>query len=398
MNKIITLPPVKPATTPKAPRGDLSTAATALREMPALQLLVAFDDFARRPMLVKPGPWEFDPHSFEPRPWESTDDLRLTEYLQQSGIPVKPRTVGEAVELVARERSFNPVIDYLDSVEHDGLGRVDHFFQKYFGADDSPYSRSVSRCFLIGSVARVMCPGVKNDHLPVLESAQGEGKSTALKVMFQPWFSDELADFGSKDAALQLMGIWCHELSEMDAYSRAEVGRVKAWISRTVDRFRPPYGYRVAEFPRSCVFAGTTNRDEYLRDETGNRRFWPLKTGKINLTALGDDRDQIWAEAVRLYRADVKWWLINPEALRQAKAEQLARVVSDPWEAIVADYTADKNQVSTPSVLSHAIGLPVTQHDQKSQNRVAACLINQGWTRFQVRTGDKRRWDYRRPA
>ena len=122
--------------------------------------------------------------------------------------------------------------------------------------------------------------------MPIFEGAQGARKSTAVKALFDPWFSDELADLGSKDAAMQTRGVWGIEVSELDAMSRMEVSRIKAFITRTTDRFRPPYGSRIIESPRSCVFWGTTNADGYLKDETGGRRFWPVKIGKINVDLL----------------------------------------------------------------------------------------------------------------
>ncbi|MGY4567545.1 virulence-associated E family protein [Bradyrhizobium sp. USDA 3256] len=397
MNKIVTLPQAQqqPAT-PKAPRGDLSTAATAIREMPALQMMVAYDAFAMRTMLVKAPPWEPHPSAFCERPWEDNDDLNLTEFLQRAAIPVKVITTGQAVQLVAKERHYHPPLDYLDGLEWDGQARLDRLFPDYFGANDDSYTTAVGRTFMIGAVARIAQPGVKHDHIPIIEGPQGIYKSSALRALFDPWFSDEIADLGSKDAALQMAGVWCIELSELDACSRAETTRIKAWTSRTVDRFRPPYGSRVIEAPRSCVFAGTTNNDCYLKDETGNRRFWPVRATKIKLDALTRDRDQLWAEAVRLYRAGAKWWLLNPEAISQAKAEQMARLTDDPWEDIVAGYLADKQDVTVPEILAEAIGIDRSRMGQQEQNRVARCLRARGWLRVQVRTGDKRSWCYRR--
>ena len=128
-------------------------------------------------------------------------------------------------------------------------------------------------------------------------------KSTAIKALFDPWFTDELADLGSKDAAMQTRGVWGIEVSELDSMARTDVSRIKAFITRTTDRFRPPYGSRLMESPRSCVFWGTTNSDAYLKDETGGRRFWPVKSGKINIDLIREIRDQLWAEAVVLYEA-----------------------------------------------------------------------------------------------
>jgi putative DNA primase/helicase len=154
-------------------------------------------------------------------------------------------------------------------------------------------------------------------------------KSTALKTLAHPWFTDDVADFGTKDAALQVAGRWIIELAELDSISRADVAKIKAFMSRSVDRFRPPYGRRVTEQPRQCIFAGTVNHNEYLRDETGGRRFWPIACMKIDIDKLANMRDQLWAEARDRYNAGEHWWLDTPELDAAAAAQQRERYQPD---------------------------------------------------------------------
>ena len=191
------------------------------------------------------------------------------------------RTASEAVTAVAEEQSFHPVEDYLRGIQWDGHERLQSWLSSCLGAEDNKYNKTIGVCALVAATARIFVPGCKVDTIPILEGGQGLGKSTALKTLFAPWFSDELADLGSKDAAMQLEGVWLIEVSELDAMSRSEVGRIKAFVSRTADRYRPPYGSRVVEQLRSCVFWGTTNSETYLQDETGARRFWPIKVGPL---------------------------------------------------------------------------------------------------------------------
>jgi len=195
---------------------------------------------------------------------------------------------------------------------------------------------------------------------------------------------------------MQTRGVWGIEVSELDAMSRMEVSRIKAFITRTTDRFRPPYGSRIIESPRSCVFWGTTNADGYLKDETGGRRFWPVKIGRINVEKLRDMRDQLWAEAVMLYDAGTPWWITKPETLRDAERQQRDRYIGDPWDEIISSYAAPYFEVEIPDILTNALHLDKAKWSQTEQNRVARCLRAQGYSRVQVRSGDKRVWRYRK--
>jgi predicted P-loop ATPase len=260
----------------------------------------------------------------------------------------------------------------------------------------------VSRCFLISAIARIFQPGCKAANLPILEGKQGVGKSTAAETLFEPWFSDELADLGSKDAAMQTAGVWCIEVAELNAMTRGEISKIKAFISRKTDRFRPPYGRRVAEFSRQAVFLGTTNSVGYLKDETGARRNWPIECGKLDIAGLRDVRDQLWAEANQLYHAGAAWWIVNSNVLKLAEEEQAGRYIGDPWDHDVAKYlnhlsaTGGSNSVTVHQILEQAVGMPIERRGQTEQNRVARILRSMGWERYQERSADGRTWRYRK--
>ena len=379
-----------------AAHGSLANACAMLRGAPELQRVIAFDTFAMKTMIVAPAPWEADPQAFSPRPWGPHDDLLLTEHLQIEGIPVKGSTAAQAVELVARESSYHPVIDYLDSLEWDRRPRLNGWMSKYLRAQETPYTETVGRAALIGAVARIRNPGCKLDTVPIIEGAQGARKSSAARVLFDPWFSDDLADLGTKDAAMQTQGAWLIEISELDAMSRQEASRIKAFMSRATDRYRPPYGSRIVESRRSCVFWGTTNSDAYLKDETGGRRFWPVKAGRIDLEGLQAARDQLWAEAIRLHAAGAAWWIVNPETNRIAEGEQTARYQGDPWDELISQHLEIRNEVSIDEILRDVLHIGVDRWTQADMNRVARCLRSRGLVRTQVRTGDKRAWRYRK--
>jgi predicted P-loop ATPase len=326
---------------------------------------------------------------------------------------------GQAVEAVARDRPFHPLRDHLDGLVWDREARLDSWVLRYLGVADTPYARAVGKRWLISATARIFQPGCKADCVLILEGAQGIKKSSALKALSEPWFTDRLSDLGSKDAAMETRGVWVIEIAELDTMSRAEVGTIKAFISRTHDRFRPPYGKRLVDLPRQCVFAGSVNPEGgYLKDATGGRRFWPIRCGTIDLEALACDRDQLWAEAVARYRAGEPWWLETRNLTELAEEEQLDRYQGDAWDDPIRDYLLNEHEwlangcdgrmlrqraraqplrdVSLPEVLEHALGMEKGRWTQADQNRVARCLISMGFQRTRMRRTDRgREWRYR---
>jgi predicted P-loop ATPase len=247
-------------------------------------------------------------------------------------------------------------------------------------------------------VARIYQPGAKVDCCLILEGEQGTLKSTALRTIGGDFFTDDIADLGSKDAAMQTRGVWLIEIAELDSMTRSEVGRIKAFMSRATDRFRPPYGKRLVESPRQCIFAGSVNHNTYLRDETGGRRFWPVACSKIDINSLSRDRDQLLAEAVFRYRAGSVWWLDSKELNQDAAQQQSARYDPDPWQEIIQPWLKGREDVSVTQVLTMCIGKRNDQLMQADQNRVARCLRAVQWERFNSGPKGEREWRYRRKS
>ena len=291
----------------------LANAMVALRNAPEVASAFTFDEMLRACILERPLPStniDYVTDMPEPRPLRDTDVSQLQEWLQHQGLPkIGRETVYQAVELRARERSFHPVRDYLCSLKWDGRERLPNWLTRYLGADETPYQCGIGPMFIVGMVARICQPGCKCDYMLVLEGPQGVRKSTACAILGSQWFSDNLPDvMQGKDVAQHLRGKWLIEIAELSAMSRAEDAALKAFVSRPVERYRPSYGRAEVIEPRQCVFVGTTNKSTYLRDETGGRRFWPVKVGNIDTDALAQDRDQLFAEAFAKYRAGAKWW------------------------------------------------------------------------------------------
>lgn len=334
--------------------------------------------------------------------WTDADDLQLTQWCQHRHVYVKQRTCAAAVQVVARDRTVHPVRNRLSTLEWDGQERLSGWLATYLGVEIEPgrerYIEAVGRCWTIAAVARVFRPGCKVDAALILEGPQGSRKSTAAATLaIEPeWFADEIADLGSKDSAQDLRGKWIIELGELSAMKRGAVERVKAFMSRRTDHYRPSYGVRSQDFDRQCVFIGTTNENEYLQDHTGNRRFWPVKVGRVDVEALERDRDQLWAEAVAAFRAGEQWWL-DPEVEREARAVQEDRRIVDAWEAPVLAWLRGKTEASVADVLTNAIDMDIDRQDRGAQMRIVQIFKAFGWERHRS-SAEGRPWIYRRPA
>ncbi len=265
------------------------------------------------------------------------------------------------------------------------------------GADPSDYARAVGSKFLIGGVARIYRPGCKNDTCPIFEGKQGILKSSSLRALAgDEFFTDDIADLGSKDSVMQARGVWLIELAELDSMSRSEVSRVKSFMSRQVDRIRLPYDRRLTVAPRECIFAGTTNRHDYLKDESGARRFWPIECGAIRIDELRRDRDQLWAEARVRFEGGAAWWLDSKTLVETAAGEQQARYEGDVWDELIAAWLCGRETVSVSGVLEFCLEKKKDVWMQADQNRVARILRASGWERFRAREGAALTWRYRK--
>ena len=234
--------------------------------------------------------------------------------------------------------------------------------------------------FLIAMVARIFEPGCKADYAMVIEGPQGARKSTACSILGGEWFSDSLPEIEhDKDVAQHLRGKWLIEIAELSALRRSETEFLKAFISRPVERYRPPYGREEVIEARQCIFVGTTNKEAYLRDETGGRRFWPVRVGSIDTDALAHDRDQLFAEAVSRYRAGEKWWPDQDFERDHVKPEQESRFEVDAWEQEIASFLVGRSRVTVTEVARSALNIETAKIGTAEQRRIRDVLLRLQW-------------------
>ncbi len=324
-----------------------------------------------------------------PRKWEDADTIALQAYIQRNSIPKVARdTVDDALRHYAKDCPYHPVREYWAGLTWDGTSRLDTWLSEYCNASsDTPasYLEEVGSKFLISIIARVLRPGCKADHVLVLEGPQGVGKSTALSTLAgDDWFTDSLpSNLDSKDAAIHLRGRLIVEMSELSQFTRSEIETIKAYVSRQVDRYRPPFGVRDIEVPRQCVFAGTTNSEGYLIDTTGNRRFWPVKVGVINIAALQRDRDQLWAEANARFKQGEAWHITDRDVIAMQVEQTASRVVTDPWHTDVARILDGHSgpDITPGEVLGLIPDLKPGDRHKGNAARVAQILRDLGWVK-----------------
>lgn len=374
------------------PYADERNVAIALDGANELAGMLQYDAFADQIRVLRAPPWSTS-DEWRCKQWSDADRIELQMWLQRQGLQVsKAAVVQDSVIAVAQRAQHHPVREYLDDVAKrwDGQQRIDGWLCDYLGAqDEEKYLTQVGPKFLLGAVARIYEPGCQMDTILVLEGPQGLGKSSAVRLLFRSWCSDIAHDMANKDAAILIQGVWCGELSELTALAKSQVEVIKAFISRRVDRYRPPYGRNAIERPRQTVFIATTNECEYLQDVTGGRRFWPVDCSKIDVDALESDRDQLWAEAVCRYRNGEKWHL-NRDAEALAFLQQHHRRIVTPMESEVLSYLDRMREqghlrLDMRTVLKDALDIDAQQAGVAAggaAKAVSRIMTANGWVRF----------------
>lgn len=323
---------------------NVNNALLILLNDPALKGKFGYDLFAELPRLRGDVPWRprgsVDTGPGRGTLWTDHDEAGIRWYLQLKWRFKSERDLQSALELAMRANAFHPVQDYLNGLVWDGTPRLETVFIDFLGAEGNEhFIRAITRKWFCGAVARVMRPGCKFDAAIVLYGATGLAKSSFADILSKGWFNDSDIKMDSKDGYSSLHGSWIIELAELASTKRCDVETVKTFLSKREDTYRPAYGRHVATFKRQCVFFGTTNEDEYLKDRTGNRRFWPITvTKKMDLNKFAETIDQIWAEAVVVWKGGEKLWLDTPQLEQELLEAQAPRMVQDDMEGMLREY------------------------------------------------------------
>lgn len=314
-----------------------------LENDPLLKGRIVTDEFASCGMVLGRLPWGEDAPK---RRWKDSDDASFYRYMEAFyGLTGRDK-LDNALLIVSSQNRINDVKHYLQGLRWDGVKRLDTLLHDYLGAEDNAYTRAVMRKSLCAAVARAVAGGVKYDYMPIFVGPQGIGKSTFLAVLGKEWFSDSLTTFEGKEAAELIQGTWINEVGELTAFTKQETQVIKQFLSKTDDIYRAAYGRRTEKYPRRCVFFGTSNDTEFLKDTTGNRRFWPVDVGvhpakKSVWQELPHETDQVWAEAYAYWQLGEQLYL-SKEVEKMAQEAQEGHRESSSREGLIKDFLEKK--------------------------------------------------------
>ena len=319
-------------------KNTIDNAVIILDNDPRVAGKMIYNEFSNRAIITGKLPWTDHIN----RDWNDDDDAGVRYFLEHKYGLSGAGKIADAVSVIFQRHRIHPVRDYLNSLTWDGKERLETLLIDYLGAEDSHYTKAVTRTHLVAGVARIMRPGIKYDTMLVLTGPQGIGKSTLIHTLGREWFSDSLSTVSGKEAYEQLQGVWLIEMGELTATKKAEIEATKLFLSKSEDVYRAAYGRRTNRYKRQCIFFGTSNDREFLRDKTGDRRSWPVDCYvqlpmKDIFTDLPDEVDQIWAEAVTLYKKG-HMLILDDEAAKEALEKQKEHSEESPKTGMIIEY------------------------------------------------------------
>ena len=366
--------------------------------------MVRYNEFNHEIELIKKPVWHKDNSV-----WGDSDAIQAACWLSMNkGYEVPTNIIHEVILHEARTRAYHPIRDYLSALkpisEHNLL---DTWLNRYCGTPINKYTSFVGRKILVAAVARVFNPGCKFDHILVLEGHQGLGKSHLCQTLAEPWYSDASLDIRDKDSVSILQGNWIVELAEMAVLGKPGIENLKAFITRQVDRIRPAYGRTVENFKRQCIFFGTINPEKqgYLKDPTGNRRFWPVALKHFDLHKLREERDELWAQAVAAFKKGENIYVEGRETAAMIDAEVIKRQQEDPWFELLETYIEGHYMEHCPEGSEYCVVLPAQLYEDAlngsaakittwDASRIANILVRLGFEKTGSSKQNKRSSEY----
>jgi predicted P-loop ATPase len=386
----------------KRPLDLRENAYLIMKHHPVWKDRVGFDEFGQR--LVLRDPPEIP--GFAAGEWTGQHDLNFGLWCAQiMGCWFRSeKTIAQGVAMAASERPFHPVRDWFATLRWNGVPHLEDWLTDCLGVEKTAYAMRVGKFFMLNLVARIYDPGCICRSVVVLEGKQNRGKSESLRALAGEWFADSHLDLNTKDSFLQIQGVMLYEIQEMHAFSRADVSRVKEFVSGREDKYRPPYGARTVRVKRQCVFAASTNEEIYLRDWSGNTRYWPVRietAGAIDAELVLQMREQLFAEACALHAKGARRHPTREEEASMFAPEQEERLVEHPWKWEIQQWLdsvgpADPNRVTTSDVLMGCLKFERSKLLEGHERDVGKIMRSLGWTRKRASTGS-RGWFYQRP-
>lgn len=366
-----------------------------------------YDEFLNKETVIKPLPWD-DAKLFTVREVDSNDVVRAQLWLEGEGVRLGKAVANDIIKIVCQNRKINPAIEYLDALEWDKKPRLNIWLTRIMGAKYQPaeYIERVGSCWLIAAAKRIYNPGTPFHHMLVLEGGQGAMKSTSLATLAtfgkdapRAYFSDRITFdmIDRADFAVHADGNIILEFQELSGMGKKDRNKVKQWITLNCDEFRKPYDPLPSKFPRKFVLAGTTNDMQYLNDPTGDRRFWPVKVGTVDINLLKQEREQLWAEAVYRHKASEIWY-IEPDdpVYKLMQAEQSARYTGDPWDDCITQFVESRYSVTADEIFQDLLKMDKSKWDRISRARICDILMRLGYENKVVRDEysgkSKRKW------
>lgn len=371
--------------------------------------LLRYNEFSHKIEFTRSAPWHHA--NDDRRVWTNDDNAQFRTVVSvMMGWNVSEKTVNDGIVAIARENSYHPIREYFNTLEWDGAPRLHKLFNYYVGGEDNVYTQQAGILWMKALVARIYSPGIKFDHVPVLEGPQGIMKSTFCEVIMGPeYHADIFLDPQNKDTILNMMGKCVIEISEMAHTRKKEVEEIKSFITKRVDTFRKPYGTVAEDIPRQSVFIGTLNpgpNGTYLPDATGNRRFWPILCTLIKTKELRADREQLLAEAVHMWRSgNHTLYMEDKKALHLAALAQESRTDKEVWVDVIRNWLESEHRrgiahktLTSVDVAETVLNIPPRNCDKRVFARIANAMAVMGWPNARTRDNGVMRRGYMNPT